>query len=245
MKSATGAGTTDFFENLPTKMGLSRVLSADFTHGIATNHRMEAPQNTEQNCYKTRRRAEAECDIISPMKKTVSHVVFIALALSVVHAFAGGADTSPLRLSPVKIPECAKAHVCQDLPYGGRQVGNGAVHRDVAQTYDLYLPGDIGEIGRVKTSGAFRRTKDGPAETYADFWKLVGAKQTPPESVAMDGIVAVQNYVALTNGLAKAGVPFAARLEPYRHCKILSGKPETRPWLYENLRKHLKENEAK
>lgn len=377
------------------------------------------------------------------MKKTVSHVVFIALALSVVHAFAGGADTSPLRLSPVKIPECAKAHVCQDLPYGGRQVGKGAVHRDVAQTYDLYLPGDIGEIdrsapfylfvhggawmrgnkggrhaqmfaemseqgfvvasmnyalcnnkkggahtfadmladidamvshlpvlakaagisiprialggnsagghlallyaydganpsvlglglkhavpvacvftdcgpsdlaspefmvagldwqkgsfknwygllcvlaggkfgqedigttverlakhspitllnekcppticlygeiGRVKTSGAFRRTKDGPAETYADFWKLVGAKQTPPESVGMDGIVAVQNYVALTNGLAKAGVPFAARLEPCRHCRILTNKPETRPWLYENLRKHLKENEAK
>ena len=44
---------------------------------------------------------------------------------------------------------------------------------------------------------------------------------------------------------AKAGVPFASRLEPYRHCKILSGKPEMRPWLYENLRKHLKENEAK
>ena len=83
--------------------------------------------------------------------------------------------------------------------------------------------------------------KDDPAETYADFWKLVGSKETPPESVGMDGIVVVQNYVALTNGLAKAGVPFAARLEPYRHCRILSGKPETLPWLYENLRKYLKE----
>ena len=80
----------------------------------------------------------------------------------------------------------------------------------------------------------------GPAETYADFWKLVGSKETPPKSVATDGIVAVQNYVALTNGLAKAGVPFAARLESYRHCKILSSKPETRPWLYENLKKYLK-----
>ena len=103
----------------------------------------------------------------------------------------------------------------------------------------------FGETGRVKTSGTFRRTKDGPAETYADFWKLVGSKETPPESVGMDGIVAVQNYVALTNGLAKAGVPFAARLEPYRHCRILSSKPKTRPWLYENLRKYLKDNEVK
>ena len=61
----------------------------------------------------------------------------------------------------------------------------------------------------------------------------------------MDGIVAVQNCVALTNGLAKAGVPFAARLEPYRHCSILANKPETRPWLYENLRKYLKVSESK
>ena len=53
MKFAPRAGTTDFFENLPTKMGLSRVLSADFTHGIATNHRVEVPQNAERNCYKT------------------------------------------------------------------------------------------------------------------------------------------------------------------------------------------------
>ena len=48
-----GAGATDFFENLPMKMGLSRVLSADLTHGIATNHRVEVPQNAERNCYKT------------------------------------------------------------------------------------------------------------------------------------------------------------------------------------------------
>ena len=58
----------------------------------------------------------------------------------------------------------------------------------------------------------------------------------------MDGIVATQNYVTLTNGLTRAGVPFAARLEPYPHCRILSRKPETRPWLYENLRKYLKGN---
>ena len=375
------------------------------------------------------------------MKKIACHVVFLALALSVAHVFAGDA-VPPLQLSPKKIPKCAKAHVCKDLPYGGRQVGNGAVHADVAQTYDLYLPGNIGEIdrsapfflfvhggawkhgsktahakllaemaeqgfvvasmnyvlcnpkqggahtfaemladidamishlptlaqaagisiprlaiggssagghlsllyaydganpsvlglglkhavpvacvfsdcgpsdiaspefivagldwkkgsfgywygllcvlaggqygqedirttvgrlakhspitllnekcppticlygdtGSVKTSGTFKRTKNSPTETYASFWKLTGSKETPPESVGMDGIVATQNYVTLTNGLTKAGVPFAARLEPYPHCSILSRMPETRAWLYENLRKYLKENEAK
>ena len=368
-------------------------------------------------------------------------VLCLALALSGACVFAGDADT-PLRLSPTKIPKCPKAYVCHNLAYGGRQVGKGAVHESVAQVYDLYLPGNLGEIersapfylfvhggswkggsksgraelfaemaeqgfvvasmnyvlcndkrggahtfaemladidamvshlpvlakaagisiprialggnsagghlvllyaydganpsvlglglkhavpvacvftdcgpsdlaspefivagldwqkgsfdnwygllcvlaggqygkedvsttierltkhspvtllngkcppticlfgetGRVKTSGTFRRTKDGPAETYADFWKIVGSKETPPESVAMDSIVAVQNYVALTNGLAKAGVPFAARLEPYPHCKILSNKPETRQWLYENIRKYLKWNATK
>ena len=375
------------------------------------------------------------------MKKLASLVVFLALALAVAPVFAGGADTPPLRLSPTKIPSCTKAYICADLPYGGRQVGKGAVHANVAQIYDLYLPGNLGEIdrsapfylfvhggawkgggkggrraklfaemaeqgfvvasmnyvlcneklggahtfaemlvdidamvshlpilakamgisipriaiggssagghlsllyaydganpsvlglglkhavpvacvftdcgpsdiaspefvvagldwkkgsfenwcgllcvlaggqhgqedirvtferlakyspitlvnekcppticlygstGSVKTSGTFKRTKDSPPETYADFWKLVGSKETPPESVGMDGIVATQNYVTLTNGLTKAGVPFAARLEPHPHCRILSRMPETRPWLYENLRKYLKGNE--
>ena len=102
-----------------------------------------------------------------------------------------------------------------------------------------------GTTGEVKTSGTFKRTKDGKPKPYTVFWKLAGSKETPPESVGMDGIVATQNYVTLTNGLTKAGVPFAARLEPYPHCRILSSKPETRPWLYENLRKYLKGNEAK
>ena len=48
-----------------------------------------------------------------------------------------------------------------------------------------------------------------------------------------------------SNGLAKAGVPFAARLKPYPHCKILARKPETCPWLYENLRRHIKGSEAR
>ena len=377
------------------------------------------------------------------MKKLASLVVFLALALSVAPVFAEGADTPPLRLSPTKIPSFTKAYVCEDLPYGERQVGKGAVHANVAQTYDLYLPGNLGEIapsapfylfvhggawkrggkggrraklfaemaeqgfvvasmnyvlcneklggthtfaemlvdidamvshlpslakavgisipriaiggssagghlsllyaydganpsvlglglkhavpiacvftdcgpsdiaspefvvagldwmkgsfekwcgllcvlaggqhgqedirvtferlakyspitlvnekcppticlygstGRVKTNGTFKRTADGQPETYATFWKLAGSKETPPESVGMDGIVATQNYVTLTNGLTKAGVPFAARLEPYPHCRILSRMPETRPWLYENLRKYLNGNEAK
>ena len=379
-----------------------------------------------------------------PMKKIVFHVVILAWALSGAPVFAGDADTLPLQLSPRKIPKCAKAYVCKDLPYGGRQVGKGAVHPNVAQTYDLYLPGKIGEIdrsapfflfvhggawmhgsktahakllvemaekgfvvasmnyvlcnptrggvhtfaemladidamvshlpslaqaagvtipriaiggssagghlsllyaydganpsvlglglkhavpvacvfsdcgpsdiaspefvvavqdwktrkgtfedwygllcvlsggqsgqedvratferlakhspitllndkcppticlygatGEVKTSAMFKRTKDGKPKPYTVFWKILGSKETPPESVGMDGIVATQNYVTLTNGLTKAGVPFAARLEPYPHCGILSRKPETRPWLYENLRKYLKGNEAK
>ena len=102
-----------------------------------------------------------------------------------------------------------------------------------------------GDTGSVKTSGTFKRTKNGPAETYAEFWKLVGSKEAPPESVRMDGIVATQNYITLTNGLSRAGVPFDARLEPYSHCRILQRNPETRPWLYGNLRKYLKGNKAK
>ena len=375
---------------------------------------------------------------IELVKRTFSRatVVFLAWTLSGAHVFAWDADTPPLRLFPVKIPTCAKAHVCKDLPYGGRQVGKGAVHANVAQTYDLYLPGNVGEIdrsapfflfvhggawkrgsktahakllvemaeqgfvvasmnyvlcnaeqggahtfaemladidamvshlpslaqaagiaipriaiggssagghlsllyaydganpsvlglglkhavpvacvfsdcgpsdiaspefmvaglawmkgdvkgwygllcvlaggqygkddfrttvgnlakhspitllnekcppticlygktGEVKTDKTFKRKKDGKPKPYTVFWKLAGSKETPPASVGMDGIVATQNYVTLTNGLTKAGVPFAARLEPYRHCSILARKPETRPWLYENLRKYL------
>ena len=378
------------------------------------------------------------------MKKIACHIVFLALALSVANVFAGDAVPPPLQLSPKKIPKCAKAHVCKDLPYGGRQVGKGAVHPNVAQIYDLYLPGNIGEIdrsapfflfvhggawrhgsktahakllvemaeqgfvvasmnyvlcnveqggvhtfaemladidamvshlpslakaagisiprialggssagghlsllyaydganpsvlglglkhavpvacvfsdcgpsdiaspefmvavqdwkmrkgifndcyrwlcvlaggqygqedirvtverlakhspitlvngkcppticlygetGRVKTSGTFKRAKDGSPETYASLWKLTGSKESPPESVGTDGIVTAQNYVTLTNGLTRAGVPFAARLEPCSHCSILARMPETRPWLYENLRKYLKANETK
>ena len=373
------------------------------------------------------------------MKKITCNVVFLSLALSGACVFAGDADTPQLQLSPTKIPKCSKAYVCKDLQYGGRQLGKGAARANSAQTYDLYLPGKLGEIDRsapfylfvhggswrggskegrakmfaemaeqgfvvasmnyvlsnvdrgekhtfaemladidamvshlsdiakavgisipsialgggsagghlsllyaydganpsvlglglkhavpiacvfsdcgpsdiaspefmvavlertmrkgmfkdgyerlcvlsggqygkedfsetvkritkhspvtlvngkcppticlygetssVKTAGTFKRAADGPTETNASIWKLVGSKEQPPESVGTDGIVTSQNYVALTNGLTKAGVPLAARLEPYPHCSILSRNPETRQWLYENLRKYLK-----
>ena len=350
-----------------------------------------------------------------------------AFALPGTSASAGDASMSPIRLNAAKIPGCSKAYVCNDLQYGGRQLGKGTKDANSAQTYDLYLPGNVGEIdrdapfflfvhggawkrgskagryvklfaemaeqgfavasmnyalcsaknggvhtfdemladidamvshlpglakaigisipriaiggssagghlsllyaydganpsvlglglkhsvpvacvfsdcgpsdlaspefivagldwqkgsfkkwcgllcvlaggqygkedmrvkcppticlygdtGSVKTSGTFKRKENGPTQTYAEFWQLVGSKETPPESVRMDGIVATQNYVTLTNGLSRAGVPFDARLEPYSHCRILQRNPETRPWLYENLRKYLKGNKAK
>ncbi len=379
------------------------------------------------------------------MKKIACHVVLLALALSGANVFAGDSETPPLRLSPVKISERTKAHVCKDLPYGERQVGKGAAHANVAQTYDLYLPGNVGEIersapfflyvhggawkggsksanskllaemaeqgfvaasmnyalcnpgrdahtfaemladidamvshlptlaqaagisipriaiggssagghlsllyaydaanpsvlglglkhtvpvacvfsdcgpsdvaspefmvavqdwnarnrngafvdwcgllctlaggqygkedfrttvgrlakhspitllngkcppticlygkiGEVKTSETFKLKSKGKPRPYTVFWELAGSKETPPESVGTDAIVDTQNYVTLTNGLTAAGVPFAARLEPFPHCRMLSKKPETRPWLYDNLRKYLKGNEAK
>ena len=377
------------------------------------------------------------------MKTKISlSLVFLVFVLSGTCVFAGDAPVPPLRLAAEKIPGCSKSHVCKDLPYGERQVGKGTEDANSAQTYDLYLPGNVGEIdrtspfflfvhggawrggnkegrrvklfsemaeqgfvvasmnyalcsaknggvhtfdemladidamvshlpglakiigisipriaiggssagghlsllyaydganpsvlglglkhsvpvacvfsdcgpsdlaspefivagldwqkgsfenwcgllcvlaggqygeedmrvtvgrlakyspvsllngkcppticlygdtGSVKTSGTFKRKENGPAETYAEFWKLVGSKETPPESVRMDRIVATQNYETLTNGLSRAGVPFVARLEPHPHCRMFERNPKTRPWLYENLRKYLKGNGA-
>ena len=63
---------------------------------------------------------------------------------------------------------------------------------------------------------------------------------TPPKSVGTDGIVAVQNYDVLTNRLAAANVPYAARIEQAPHCQILYRNLATVPWLFENIRKYLK-----
>ena len=67
------------------------------------------------------------------MKKIAIHSIFLVLAISVAPVFAGDADTPPLRLTPAKIPWCLKAYMCQNLPYGARQVGKGAAHENVAQ----------------------------------------------------------------------------------------------------------------
>jgi len=110
------------------------------------------------------------------MKKIASPVVFFALALSVACVFAGDADTASLRLAPTKIPKCPKAYVCHDLAYGGRQVGKGAVHESVAQVYDLYLPGKLGEIERSAPfylfvhGGSWKGgSKSGRAEMFAEM----------------------------------------------------------------------------
>ena len=51
-----------------------------------------------------------------------------------------------LTLNPVKMPQGGGSLVCKNVAYGPRQPGNGAAHPDVAQTYDLYLPAEIGKI---------------------------------------------------------------------------------------------------
>ena len=71
-----------------------------------------------------------------------------AFALPGTSASAGDASMSPIRLNAAKIPGCSKAYVCNDLQYGGRQLGKGTKDANSAQTYDLYLPGNVGEIDR-------------------------------------------------------------------------------------------------
>ena len=51
--------------------------------------------------------------------------------------------------------------------------------------------------------------------------------------------------LVVVHAFAEGADTSTLRLEPYRHCSILARKPETRPWLYENLRKYLKGNESK
>jgi len=96
-----------------------------------------------------------------------------------------------------------------------------------------------GEIGAVPTSGTFAPVPGGERRPYAELWKMVGSSAAPPAAVGTDGIVATQNYAALTNRLAASGVPYAARLEKAGHCQILYRKPRTRPWLFGNLKRYL------
>ena len=97
-----------------------------------------------------------------------------------------------------------------------------------------------GISGTVPTSKKFKFSADGKTRPYSDLWRIMGSKAAPAEFVATDGIVAVQNYEALTNRLAAAKVPYVARIEQAPHCQILFRKPKTRSWLFENLMKFLK-----
>ena len=82
----------------------------------------------------------------------------------------------------------------------------------------------------------------------------MNAIQTVPHEFDMllksghiQGLACSENgiYLSHQDGLTQAGVPFDARLEPYSHCRMLQRNPKTRPWLYENLRKYLKETGTK
>ena len=96
-----------------------------------------------------------------------------------------------------------------------------------------------GSTGAVPTTKKFTYVA-GKKRPYSDLWKMMDSGVAPPKSVGTDGIVAVQNYESLTNRLAAAKVPYAARIEQAPHCQILSRKPKTIPWLFENIRKYLK-----
>ena len=96
-----------------------------------------------------------------------------------------------------------------------------------------------GNTGVVLTSKKFTYAA-GKKRPYSDLWKMMDSGVPPPKSVGTDGIVAVQNYDALTNRLAAANVPYAARIEQAPHCQILYRNLATVPWLFENIRKYLK-----
>ena len=96
-----------------------------------------------------------------------------------------------------------------------------------------------GVVGTVPTADTFAPEPGGERRPYADLWKMVGSAESPPVAVGTDGIVATQSYEALTNRLAASGVPYAARIERAGHCQILSRKPKTRSWLFENMKGHL------
>lgn len=94
-----------------------------------------------------------------------------------------------------------------------------------------------GWADKIRTDKTFEISQNGATRPYTALWKAFGSDKKPPTYVGTDGIVTTQNYVTLTNRLSESGVPFAARIEPYPHCQILFKRPDTRPWLYENLRK--------
>ena len=65
------------------------------------------------------------------------------------HVFAADAETPPLRLSQVKILKCTKAHVCRDLPYGGRQVSeNREIHYNTSRLIASNITSFLGKDSR-------------------------------------------------------------------------------------------------
>ena len=99
---------------------------------------------------------------------------------------------APPRLEPKRASWFSSIKACRDLAYGPRQVGAGAVHRDVAQTYDLYLPAPLGKI--PKTAPFFLYVHGGA-------W-MYGSKDWPGsffESFAKEGFVVASMNYALCN----------------------------------------------
>lgn len=68
---------------------------------------------------------------------------------------------------------------------------------------------------------------------YGETHKVKGT------DIGTDGIVARQNYDALTNRLTVAGATFSAKLTRYPHCQALGRDPKLLPWLLQGLRTHL------
>ena len=182
------------------------------------------------------------------------------LGLGLRHAVPVACVFSDCGPSDISSPECAAAGMCQNkidfLTWAanmGVLCGIGRRYGDLsklAKEAARYSPVNLvsancppticlyGNTGAIPTSKKFAYVagKDRP---LSDFWKMVGSDAVPPKSVGTDGIVAVQNYASLTNRLAAAKVPYAARIEQAPHCQILYRKPNTLPWLVENIRKYL------
>ena len=132
---------------------------------------------------------------------------------------------------------CGLGRGCGDLQKIVREAARyspvNLVSADCPPTICLY-----GSSGAVLTSKKFV-CADGMKRPYSDLWKMMGSEEEPRRFVRTDGIVAVQNYESLTNRLAAAKVPYAARIEQAPHCQVIGRKPKTVPWLFENIGKFL------
>ena len=76
-------------------------------------------------------------------------------------------------------------------------------------------------------------------EPYAALWRTYALNAKVPANIGTDGIVAVQNFHALTNRLTAAGVPCDAQLAHYPHCQALPRSSKARQWLADALKARL------